>query len=45
MLSLSFVQRTFYWDVENFLSGEKVVGTGKKFLLESHDFKNNTEVL
>ena len=32
MLSLSFVQRIFYWDVGNVLSGEKGVGTGEKLL-------------
>jgi len=32
MLSLSFVQRTFYWNGGYVLSGEKGVGTGQKFL-------------
>jgi len=32
MLSLSFVQRIFYWDVGNVLSGKKGVGTGENLL-------------
>ena len=32
MSSLSFVQRTFYWDGRNVLSGVKGVGTGQKLL-------------